>query len=54
MPSFPLLDIAIGLIFVFLLLSLISSSLNEGLETIVRNIISIVEFKTGVSQAGRN
>ncbi len=37
MPSFPLLDIAIGLIFVFLLLSLVCSSLNEGLESLVRN-----------------
>jgi len=27
---------------------------SPALETIVRNIISIVEFKTGVSQAGRN
>jgi len=37
LPSFPLLDIAIGLTFVFLLLSLICSSLNEGLESLLRN-----------------
>ncbi len=37
MPSFPLLDIAIGLSFVFLLLSLICSSINEGFESILRN-----------------
>jgi hypothetical protein len=37
MPSFPLLDIAIGLMFVYLLLSLICSALNEGLESILRN-----------------
>lgn len=37
MPSFPLLDIAIGLIFVYLLLSLICSSLNEGLESLLHN-----------------
>lgn len=37
MPSFPLLDIAIGLVFVYLLLSLICSSLNEGLESLLRN-----------------
>lgn len=37
MPSFPLLDIAIGLIFVYLLLSLVCSSLNEGLESLLRN-----------------
>jgi hypothetical protein len=36
-PSFPLLDIAIGLIFVYLLLSLICSSLSEGLESFLRN-----------------
>jgi hypothetical protein len=45
-PSFPLLDIAIGLIFVYLLLSLISSSLNEGLETIVRNRAN--DLETGI------
>ncbi len=37
MPSFPLLDVAIGLCFVYLLLSLICSSLNEGLESLLRN-----------------
>jgi hypothetical protein len=37
LPSFPLLDIAIGLIFVYLLLSLICSSLNEGIESFLRN-----------------
>jgi len=36
-PSFPLLDIAIGLIFIYLLLSLICSSLSEGIESVVRN-----------------
>jgi len=36
-PSFPLLDIAIGLSFVYLLLSLICSSVNEGLESLLRN-----------------
>jgi hypothetical protein len=37
MPSFPLLDVAIGLSFIYLLLSLICSSLNEGLESLLRN-----------------
>jgi hypothetical protein len=37
MPSFSFLDVAIGLIFVFLLLSLICSSLNEGMESFLRN-----------------
>ncbi len=37
MPSFPILDVAIGMIFVYLLLSLISSSLNEGLESLIHN-----------------
>jgi hypothetical protein len=36
-PSFPLLDIAIGLSFVYLLLSLICSSVNEGIESFLRN-----------------
>ena len=37
MPSFPLLDIAIGLAFIYLLLSLICSSINEGIESFLRN-----------------
>jgi hypothetical protein len=36
-PSFPLLDVAIGLSFVYLLLSLICSSINEGIESFLRN-----------------
>ena len=37
MPNFPMLDVAIGLVFVYLLLSLICSSLHEGLESLLRN-----------------
>jgi hypothetical protein len=37
MPGFPLLDTAIGLAFVYLLLSLICTSINEGLESLFRN-----------------
>ncbi len=37
MPGFPLLDIAIGMAFIYLLLSLICSSVNEGLESFLRN-----------------
>jgi len=43
-PGFPLLDVAIGLIFVYLLLSLICSSLSEGLESILRNRATDLEF----------
>jgi hypothetical protein len=37
MPGFPLLDVAIGMIFVYLLLSLICSALNEGVESVLRH-----------------
>jgi hypothetical protein len=46
MPSFPLLDIAIGLIFIYLLLSLICSSLSEGLESFLRN--RAIDLEAGV------
>src|SRR5215472_3701835 len=37
MPGFPLLDVAIGMAFIYLLLSLICSSVSEGLESFLRN-----------------
>jgi hypothetical protein len=37
MPSLDILDVAIGLIVVYLLLSLICSSINEGIETFLKN-----------------
>jgi hypothetical protein len=46
LSGFPLLDVAIGLIFVYLLLSLICSSLNEGLESILRN--RAIDLEAGI------
>ncbi len=46
MPSFQSLDVAIGMIFVYLLLSLICSSLNEGLESFLRN--RATDLETGI------
>lgn len=37
MPSLDILDVAIGLVVVYLLLSLICSSVNEGIETFLKN-----------------
>jgi len=46
MPSFPLLDVAIGLVFIYLLLSLICSSVNEGLESFLRN--RAIDLEAGI------